>query len=159
MDTKQPEALRLAGVLRALDARSRFANAQLTSASEELEILHAENEALRAGYDAARLEIASLQERAQLAAVSAGGVGTLMLAPAQDDSLTAAYMAGAHDAEKAARTIEDEIRKQDEALIRLLLEVLQELEESSSYWSEYDVPLGIVERIKDAIALATVAKA
>ncbi|MBX9834632.1 MAG: hypothetical protein K2X65_00465 [Burkholderiaceae bacterium] len=36
-----------------------------------------------------------------------------------------------------------------------LLEVLQELEESSSYWSEYDVPLGIVERIKDAIALAT----
>ena len=40
-----------------------------------------------------------------------------------------------------------------------LLEVLQELEESSAYWSEYDVPLGIVERIKDAIALATVAKA
>lgn len=36
-----------------------------------------------------------------------------------------------------------------------LLEVLQELEESSGYWSEYDVPLGIVERIKDAIALAT----
>ena len=40
-----------------------------------------------------------------------------------------------------------------------LLEVLQELAESSSYWSEYDVPLGIVERIKDAIALATGAKA
>ena len=38
-----------------------------------------------------------------------------------------------------------------------LLEVLQELEESSSYWSEYDVPLGIVERIQAAIALATVA--
>ena len=38
-----------------------------------------------------------------------------------------------------------------------LLEVLQELEESSSYWSEYVVPLGIVERIKAAIALATVA--
>ena len=36
-----------------------------------------------------------------------------------------------------------------------LLEVLQELEESSDYWSEYDVPLGIVERIRDAIALAT----
>ena len=36
-----------------------------------------------------------------------------------------------------------------------LLEVLQELEESSGYWSEYDVPLGIVERIRDAIALAT----
>ena len=38
-----------------------------------------------------------------------------------------------------------------------LLEVLQELEESSGYWSEYDVPLGIVERIQAAIALATVA--
>lgn len=39
----------------------------------------------------------------------------------------------------------------------MLLEVLQELKESSSYWSEYDVPLGIVERIQAAIALATVA--
>ena len=40
-----------------------------------------------------------------------------------------------------------------------LLEVLQELEESSAYWSEYDVPLGIAERIKGAIALATGGKA
>ena len=32
-----------------------------------------------------------------------------------------------------------------------LYEVLAELEESSSYWSEYDVPLGIVERISDAL--------
>lgn len=36
-----------------------------------------------------------------------------------------------------------------------LLAVLKELQESASYWSEYDVPLGIVERIKDAIAKAT----
>ena len=36
-----------------------------------------------------------------------------------------------------------------------LLAVLQELEESADYWSEYDVPLGIVERIRAAIALAT----
>jgi hypothetical protein len=35
-----------------------------------------------------------------------------------------------------------------------LLAVLKELEESSSYWSEYDVPLGIVDRIKAAIAKA-----
>ena len=35
-----------------------------------------------------------------------------------------------------------------------LLAVLQELEQSSDYWSEYDVPLGIVERIKSAIAKA-----
>lgn len=36
-----------------------------------------------------------------------------------------------------------------------LLKVLQELEESSAYWSEYDVPIGIVERIQKAIAKAT----
>lgn len=36
-----------------------------------------------------------------------------------------------------------------------LLAVLLELEESSVYWGEYDVPLGIVERIKSAIAKAT----
>jgi hypothetical protein len=36
-----------------------------------------------------------------------------------------------------------------------LLSVLQELEESADYWSEYDVPLGIVDRIRAAIAKAT----
>lgn len=36
-----------------------------------------------------------------------------------------------------------------------MLQVLQELEESSEYWSEYFVPLGIVERIHAAIAKAT----
>lgn len=35
-----------------------------------------------------------------------------------------------------------------------LLAVLKELEESSSYWGEYDVPLGIHDRIKQAIANA-----
>jgi hypothetical protein len=35
-----------------------------------------------------------------------------------------------------------------------LLAVLQELEESSCYWSEYDVPLGIVDRIRAAISKA-----
>ena len=39
-----------------------------------------------------------------------------------------------------------------------LLKVLQELQESASYWSEYDVPLGIVERIHAAIQKATGAK-
>ena len=29
--------------------------------------------------------------------------------------------------------------------------VLKELQESASYWSEYDVPLGIVERINDVL--------
>jgi hypothetical protein len=36
-----------------------------------------------------------------------------------------------------------------------LLAVCQELAESAAYWSEYDVPLGIVDRLKAAIAKAT----
>lgn len=36
-----------------------------------------------------------------------------------------------------------------------LIAVLQELQESASYWSEYDVPIGIVDRINAAIAKAT----
>lgn len=35
-----------------------------------------------------------------------------------------------------------------------LLAVLKELQESASYWSEYDVPLGIVDRINAAITKA-----
>jgi len=35
-----------------------------------------------------------------------------------------------------------------------LLAVVKELEESASYWSEYDVPLGIVDRLRAAIAKA-----
>lgn len=35
-----------------------------------------------------------------------------------------------------------------------LLAVLKELQESAAYWSEYDVPLGIVDRINQAIAKA-----
>ena len=35
-----------------------------------------------------------------------------------------------------------------------LLAVLKELQESAVYWSEYDVPLGIVDRINAAIAKA-----
>lgn len=35
-----------------------------------------------------------------------------------------------------------------------LLAVLQELRESADYWSEYDVPCGIVDRIDAAIAKA-----
>ena len=35
-----------------------------------------------------------------------------------------------------------------------MLAVLKELEESACYWSKYDVPLGIVDRIKEAIAQA-----
>ena len=33
----------------------------------------------------------------------------------------------------------------------LMYSVLKELQESASYWSEYDVPLGIVDRINDVL--------
>lgn len=52
-------------------------------------------------------------------------------------------------------------RDQQEANARLIceapgmLKLLQELQQSASYWSEYDVPLGIVDRINTAIARAT----
>lgn len=36
-----------------------------------------------------------------------------------------------------------------------MLNVLLELQESASYWSQYDVPLGIVEKINNAIKKAT----
>jgi hypothetical protein len=35
-----------------------------------------------------------------------------------------------------------------------MLEVLEELDECASYWSQYDVPVGIHDRIKLAIAKA-----
>jgi hypothetical protein len=35
-----------------------------------------------------------------------------------------------------------------------LLAVCKELEESAAYWSEYDTPLGIVDRLRAAIAKA-----
>lgn len=35
-----------------------------------------------------------------------------------------------------------------------LYAVLSELEESSGYWSEYDVPIGIVDRIKNTLKKA-----
>lgn len=93
MDTKQPEALRLAYTLDLLAMDMKTPR----MAATELRRQHAENESLRAGYDAARLEIESLKERvqqlgqlardvnsrrvteleAQLAAVGAGGVGAL----------------------------------------------------------------------------------
>lgn len=39
-------------------------------------------------------------------------------------------------------------------LIAEMLAVLKELSESSDYWSEYDVPIGISDRIRAVIAKA-----
>lgn len=51
---------------------------------------------------------------------------------------------------RATVELSDEIktlRRQRDAL----LSVVKVLEESAGYWSEYDVPLGIVDRLKQAI--------
>lgn len=94
MTTQQPEALRLANMLEKPGYGWHSTPAECAA---ELQRLQSENEQLRAGYDAARLEIASLRERvqqlgqlardvnsrrvqeleAQLAAVGAGGVEPL----------------------------------------------------------------------------------
>ena len=93
MDTKQPEALRIADAI----AIGRLSADDVEITGRELRRQHAEIETLRAGYDAARLEIESLRERvqelgkaardvnsrrvqeleAQLEAIGAGGVEPL----------------------------------------------------------------------------------
>ena len=74
-DTKQPEALRLA------DAMERFTKSSHwwtdgepihIAVAAELRSLHTENDTLRAGYDAARREIESLQAQAQQCGAGAG---------------------------------------------------------------------------------------
>jgi len=43
-----------------------------------------------------------------------------------------------------------ELRRLHEVNVELLT-IIKDLQESASYWSEYDVPLGIVDRINEAI--------
>ena len=48
--------------------------------------------------------------------------------------------------------MEKKIEKEKMAyLAPQMYSVLKELQESASYWSEYDVPLGIVDRINDVL--------
>ena len=49
--------------------------------------------------------------------------------------------------EMAGEIMRDLLKQRDE-----LLSICEELRESAEYWSEYDVPLGIVERLTAAIA-------
>ena len=49
--------------------------------------------------------------------------------------------------EMAGEIMRDLLKQRDE-----LLPICEELRESAEYWSEYDVPLGIVERLTAAIA-------
>ena len=96
MDTKQPEAIRIAERLEGIRGNT-WPSYIPQEAAAELRRQHAEIETLRAGYSAARLEIESLRERvqqlgqlardvnsrrvteleAQLEAIGAGGVEPL----------------------------------------------------------------------------------
>lgn len=92
-DTKQPEALRLADAMERLTKSSHWwtdGEPIHIAVAAELRSLHTENETLRAGYDAARLEIASLQ--GQLEAVGAGGVGRLVGATQRLDRETSQFL-------------------------------------------------------------------
>ena len=71
--TKYPEALRLAALYDADAGPSGLARNALAAASAaELRRLHAENATLKAGYDAARLEIDHLRGAAKTVAQPAG---------------------------------------------------------------------------------------
>ena len=52
-----------------------------------------------------------------------------------------------NEIEMAGEIMRDLLKQRDE-----LLSICAELQESAEYWSEYDVPLGIVERLTAAIA-------
>ncbi len=43
---------------------------------------------------------------------------------------------------------------QTDEIYKEMLSVLEDLQESASYWSEYDVPVGIVERINSVVEKA-----
>lgn len=77
-DKQQPEPLRIAALLEKTGAQGSLRD----EAASELRRLHAENDALRTGYEAARLEIESLKARP---------AGALQPSPAaQGDALDAA---------------------------------------------------------------------
>ena len=57
--------------------------------------------------------------------------------------LQRAYLEGMMDAEQ-----------DDICIYEGLLNVCEELQESAAYWSEYDVPIGIVDRLNSAIEFA-----
>jgi hypothetical protein len=72
---------------------------------------------------------------------------------ADDKWLLALLVNGEHTIARQAEILEEMQRRwnsHDD-----MVAVLRELAESASYWSEYDVPLGIVDRINAAIANAT----
>lgn len=152
MTDKQPEALRLADRLD-LYATGDEHQRDTEEAAAELRRQHAELETLRMGYAAARLEIESLRGRG---VEPAGEYPALPgrtideLTESQRESAIAAYRA-AHEQDPdfsfapdrawvegaayvdADRAIEAEVRKDDEALIRMLVERLERADKIHGY--------------------------
>ena len=86
-------------------------------------------------------------------------VKTVVLAKPKSDKHSGTKVAEAMFSDEPSEHYVDD-KEEAEANARLisaapeLLAVLKELEESTGYWSEYDVPLGIVDRIRAALAKA-----
>jgi hypothetical protein len=49
------------------------------------------------------------------------------------------------------KEMKNKMKKKIAELAPQMYSVLKELQESASYWSEYDVPIGIVDRINDVL--------
>jgi hypothetical protein len=62
---------------------------------------------------------------------------------------------GIMDGQRAFERVQErERKKQLAAAAPYMLEVLEEVAECADYWSEYDVPLGLHDRIRAAIEKA-----
>ncbi len=72
---------------------------------------------------------------------------------ADDKWMLALLVNGEHTTARQAEILEEMQRRWNAH--DQLVAVLRELAESASYWGEYDVPLGIVDRINTAIKNAT----
>ena len=103
--------------------------------------------ALQAERDALAAELADLErERMRLAAC-----GVVAMADTPESAAKAREMRD----EYRSASCDDVARRVDECMTLraerdALAALVSDLDESSSYWSEYEVPLGIVERIKEA---------
>ena len=146
MDTKQPEALRLAHIF---EHPLPPEWSDMVAATKELRRQHTEIETLRAGYSAARLEIASLHT--QMEAVGAGGMEPLrkrclhqISEPANAGWCDGCSPDNCSGCATPAAPVDADVQKQDEALIWLMLAALQ-------YHTEQTRP---IRRTDDAITAA-----
>jgi hypothetical protein len=67
-------------------------------------------------------------------------------------SVDANLIASAPELLAYAMELEERVNKLQQ-VNKVMLDVLKRLRESASYWCDYDVPVGIVERINNAITM------